>query len=313
MRALDFEISKPSFSIDHRQPIALLGSCFSDEISAHFKLNGFDTYANPFGTIFHPSVLARFLNELCLGCEEERTILRDDVWLSWDAGSGSYGMSEEELHTNLRNARTQWKEILKNTSVLFITFGTAWAYNLKEEALTVANCHKFPATRFERGMRSAEEMFEEWEATVNLLNEYFPQLKLVFTVSPVRHSKEGLIENNRSKAELIRLVSFLELKKNCCYFPAYELVIDVLRDYRYFAQDLVHPSEEAIRYVWERLEKTYFNQETIALAKEVRQLKLSQLHRVQHPESKSSKEFISVLNQKKQQLFLDYPFLKQWD
>ncbi len=313
MRTLDVIIPQSEFKIDHHQPLALIGSCFSDEISSHFELNGFDTHSNPFGTIFHPSVIARFLNELCTGCLAERIVLREDVWLSWDAGSGMYAMSEGEIKRKLSSERSKWRELLSSASVLFITFGTAWRYELIESKLIVANCHKFSSGQFERAMSKAEDLLVEWKEVVKLLNRQFPDLKLVFTVSPVRHSKEGLVENNRSKAELIRLVAELEQLNNCSYFPSYELVLDVLRDYRYFTQDLVHPSLEAVQFVWEKIESTYFDQKTLELAKLVRQLKLSEEHRSLHPESKSSMDFRLNLGQKKQQLLADFPFLKKWD
>lgn len=312
MRTLEIKFPKADFTIDHKQPLALLGSCFSDEISSHFILNGFDTYSNPLGTIFHPLVISRFLNDLCLGTEKERTVLREDVWLSWDAGSATHAMSEEELVSLLQSARNQWREKLSKASVLFVTFGTAWEYQLKETNLVVANCHKFPSALFQRSMTSSEVLLKHWKETIALLQSHYPQLRIIFTVSPVRHSKEGLIENNRSKAELIRLVAELQKLKNCSYFPSYELVIDVLRDYRYFDQDLVHPSVEAIQFVWEQLERTYFNTPTLELAKQVRQIKMGEEHRIIHPKSQAARLFKEDLLNKKNSLFLDFPYLKKW-
>lgn len=285
---LAFSFPPASDKLDHSAPVLFLGSCFSDEIAAKAHYFGFDTASNPFGTIFHPLALSRFLQEtLRDSLPTERIIERDNYYFSWDASSLVYGNSPSELSALLREKRSAWREKLARATHLFITFGSAWGYLNTHQEL-VANCHKFPSQQFTKVLSEGGELLASWKETLALLRTHYPQLNIVFTVSPVRHSRDGLVENNRNKALLIELTRQLEQEHTCSYFPSYEIVLDELRDYRFYTKDRVHPNEEAIDYVWERFSDTYFSEATKALCNEVRKYRLAAAHRSHFPDSDSA-------------------------
>lgn len=310
MHTLSFEIPEYPSKIDHAQQILFLGSCFSDDISKGFQENGFNVHANPFGTIFHPTVLARFIDETIQAVETERIFNRKDVFLSWDAGAKNYAMSSAALSNQLNETRAAWKEHLQNTDYLFITFGTAHAYVHQELDIVVGNCHKMPSSLFQKELIDSDEMLHQWQHTLNLLKVSNPSLKVFFTVSPVRHIKDGIIENNHSKSILIQLVHELVKQEDCFYFPSYEIVIDELRDYRYFKEDLVHPNELAIQYIWEKLSKSLFTVQTDVIAKTYLAIKRSEQHLALHPESEESKIFREQLELRKKEFLEKNPNLK---
>lgn len=287
---LNFEIPKAYFTIQHGDSILFLGSCFSDEIANKSAYHGLKVQSNPFGTVFHPNLLSQFITDSINEIETERVLNREDLYFSWDANSTVYDFSEANLIEKLHALRSDFKNQLKQAKVIFITFGTAWVYRRKDDTLLVANCHKVPASEFDKELIEVEEMYFQWMETVEILKELNPKLEIVFTVSPVRHIRDGLIENNQSKAILLDLVRRLVKHTNVAYFPSYEIVIDELRDYRFFKTDRVHPNEEAIEYVWKQFESAYCNSDTILLNKKVTNFRRMEMHRSIHEDSKINKE-----------------------
>lgn len=285
---LNFEINKPNFSIKHGEGILFLGSCFSDEMANKVCFHGFRVNSNPFGTVFHPSLLSQFIDHSIKGVNEERVFNRNDIFLSWDANSTVFDYSKNDLESKLKHLRTEFLNELKTANVLFITFGTAWAYRKKEDNHLVANCHKIPNNQFEKELSSIEDLYKKWIQTVQTIHSINPELKIVFTVSPVRHIRDGLIENNQSKSILIELVRRLTLDSKISYFPSYEILIDELRDYRFFKSDRVHPTDEAIQYIWERFESTFFDKKTIQLNKRVANFRRMISHRSIHESAKDN-------------------------
>ena len=282
---LNFEIPQPDFQIKHGEGVLFLGSCFSDEIAFTAKYYGLNVMSNPFGTVFHPSLLGRFISESINKVEVERLLNREDIHLSWDANSSIYDFSPEKLTLKLRQLRSDFVNELMLSKVIFITFGTAWVYRLLSDNQLVANCHKVPSNHFTKEISSIDKLTAEWENVIDILHSINPNLKIVFTVSPVRHSKDGMIENNQSKSVLIETVRRIQESRVCYYFPSYEIVIDELRDYRFYKEDRVHPTEEAVRYIWERLEQTYFTKSTIELNSKVSELRRGLMHRSLHENS----------------------------
>ena len=305
---LSFDIPEFSTKIEYGKNILFLGSCFSDEMAVKAKYQGFKVHSNPFGTIFHPLALSRFINEtLSAQVISERIIQRNDLYFSWDASSSIVGLSEQELILNIQKARSDWKEKLLGATHLFVTFGTSWGYRLNKNNLLVANCHKFPGSNFTKELSLQNDIVKEWKETLVLLLEFNPSLKIIFTVSPVRHIKDGLIENNRSKAILLDAVRVLEKEANCSYFPSYEIVMDELRDYRFFKIDRVHPSEEAIQYVWERFKETYCTAETIKLSNEVFKIRLDESHTSLFPVSEETQLHKLKTAEQRKQFLNRYP------
>ena len=305
---LSFDIPVSSAKIVHGKNCLFLGSCFSDEIAVKAKYYGFNVASNPFGTIFHPSVLSAFINTtLNLSNDDESIVSRQDLFFSWNASSSVFGYSPIELSTLLQKKREEWLGKLKVADFLFVTFGTAWAYRNNDSTKIVANCHKFPASHFTKEFSEQENLVAEWKETLQLLKIFNPNLKVVFTVSPVRHVKDGLVENNRSKAVLLDVVRRLESEFSCGYFPSFEIVMDELRDYRFFKSDRIHPTDEAIHYVWKRFSAVYFSPETIQLTQEVEKLRLSEAHRSLFPRSKEFIQHQLKTAEKRKQLLAEFP------
>ncbi len=307
---LSFKIPSQETKINHKEKILFLGSCFSDEIAAKANFSGFNVLSNPFGTVFHPIALARFIKEtLSSSFQKERIFQREDLFFSLDANSTIYGLNESEVTNKLKDLRIEWLHQLKSASHLFITFGTAWGYTHIEGEVLVANCHKLSSQQFEKRLTSTQEIVQCWMAVIKELKAINPQLTVCFTVSPVRHSKDGLIENNQSKALLIDAIRQLKESSNVEYFPSYEIVMDELRDYRFFKLDRVHPNEEAIDYVWQRFEATYCSVETIELSRKVKHLKLALSHKSLHPESNETLEHKKRVEQLCNEFKAAYPFI----
>ena len=296
---LNFPFEKANFSIQHGQQVLLIGSCFSDEISLKFKESGHIVAANPLGTVFHPLVIVKFIKSLL---DDSVTMIspvqREDVFLAWEANSSFHAYSESELLEKANQVKQEWKTALQNASVLLITVGTAFGYYLQNGEL-VGNCHKFPAANFEKRLSESNEIIAAFTEMIAVLKNINPSLKIVFTVSPVRHIKDGIIENNLSKARLLEAVHAVQNEVNVSYFPSYEIVVDELRDYRFYKTDRVHPTEEAVTYVWKRFSETYFSDTTIALNEEVAQYHSMKKHNVLFTKSVASAKFTqSIENQR---------------
>ena len=283
----------------HGDSIVQLGSCFSTNMTEWFRLAGFEVFDNPFGVIFHPLVLADQL-KLALGKGEFKPLLqRKDIWLSYDAGSKIYGKSSDEVE-KLRNAQVEaLRTALETAKTLFVTFGSAHGYSLPDYNRVVANCHQVPGNQFTKKLFSATEMEDYWIPVLELLRENYPQLQVVFTVSPVRYTRDGLVENNRSKANLLELAHRLCERFDAFYFPSYELVIDILRDYRFYDRDLVHPNALAVEEVWNLCYEHCFSAETKAIVEELLKLRQQESHRLLFPDSENSRDFKSEFLRKK--------------
>lgn len=276
---LKFTIPQSELSFRHGDGIVLTGSCFSDEISSRLKNAGHSVYSNPHGTIFHPSVLAFNLMDCFNDQPDERIFEQNGTFYTWNANTLLSGKSEGELQEKLLRIKTEFRQRLTAANVLIVTFGTAWGYELNQTQEIVANCHRMPSQLFTRFLSSPYELVQDWVLAIEQLRAINPAIHIIFTVSPVRHVKDGLIENNLSKSRLIETVQQLTLEENTSYFPSYELVIDVLRDYRFFKEDRIHPNAEAIDYVWHKFESAYCSDATAELNRLVEKVNKSALHR----------------------------------
>lgn len=304
---LNFSIPKSTLEIQHGDKISLMGSCFSDAMHSHFLNAGFEVISNPFGTLFHPNAIADVIESSIDHSKLVNSTQRSDLYFSWDSASNVFGSSDQELNSNVLAARQEYRSYLESTKVLVITFGTAWGYVLKTSGDIVANCHKMPDNLFEKQLMDVNTQLEKWTALIAKIRSFNPELEIIFTVSPVRHRKDGLPENNRSKGRLIELVHLLNEETSTHYFPSYEIVIDELRDYRFFKECRVHPTEEAVQYVWERFGNTFFSKETQELALKVRKLHRTFEHKILHPDSVDSKRHMEVSKKKLLLLGIEHP------
>lgn len=299
---LDFSVDKFSFELSYKHKFLFVGSCFSDEINERCQFAGFNSHKDGFGTIFHPSVLARNILAAFDDDFQISILQRDDLFFSWDASSTIWARSENELKSTILEKRKLLKDQLQSIKVLFVTFGTAWGYELVENDYLVANCHKLASANFNKVLSSPYELVQDWNIALELLKQHNPNLQIVFTVSPVRHIKDGLVENNLSKARLIEACQQLSFESNCHYFPSYEIVIDVLRDYQFFKKDMVHPNEKAVDFIWAIFKQTFLNDEDNNYAERIEKYHQGLEHRIAFPGSNEAIKFEAFLAKEKQEL-----------
>ena len=276
---LPVQVPNYPFRLGYEDKVFLAGSCFSEHISELMARHGFHIHSNPWGILFHPVSLARLM--LAVLTEEENLgilpVFREGRWFSLNHHSRLSAASESELGNIVREKTGEAARFYKTAQTVIITFGTAWIYEDLSSGQIVANCQKLPAARFRKRLLSVEEIVQEWSAVIAAAADK----RLIFTVSPVRHSKDGLPENNLSKATLILAVHQLieRYPSQCFYFPSYELVIDELRDYRFYREDLVHPNDQAVHYVWEKWKAAVYPDSVLKIATTYHKLYLRSGHR----------------------------------
>ncbi len=308
------EIPTAEFNIGYEKQIICIGSCFAENIGRKLKEIYFEADINPFGVLYNPVSISNSINLLLenkpFGISD--LVANNDIWQSFMHSSLFSATSAEQCLKNINERFNQAVQFLQNTDYLLITFGTAWIYQERKSGKVVSNCHKLPANEFLRRRLTTDEIVSEYSALINKVNTKFPNLKLIFTLSPIRHWKDGAHENNISKSTLLLAIETLQKKnQNVHYFPAYEIQMDELRDYRFYASDMLHPSDLAIDYIWQRFGETYFDARTQEIKKEIEKLVADLAHRPIHPETDEYKKFSSSIEQKKIDLKIKYPFLKK--
>ncbi|HUH73847.1 MAG TPA: GSCFA domain-containing protein [Chitinophagales bacterium] len=278
---LNVNIPKYNFQFNHSQKVFMAGSCFSEHISEKMLQNGFHVTSNPWGILFNPLSLALMTQKMLQPTYINDAVIplqRDGLWYSLNHHSQVNGNTEEELFEQVNQLTLKASLDFNSSDIYIVTFGTSFIYEFKErQHAIVANCQKLPNTSFAKRLLGISEIVDAWS---NLIL-HIPDKKIIFTVSPVRHSKDGLVENNISKSILILAIQQLIQKfpEQCFYFPSYEIVLDELRDYRFYKDDLVHPNEMAVNYVWERWCETWYDSTTLEKSKAFHQLYLFAHHR----------------------------------
>lgn len=282
----ELEVPPFPFQINYDSEIVLLGSCFAENVGELLSKYKFSAVINPHGILFNPFSLNEVLKRAITGSpiESEYLVQSYNQWYSYLHHSDLLGRSEEALVDNIKRADHLLLDKIEKANCVFISLGTAWVYELKDSGKIVANCHKKPAQEFRKQLLTSHEVIGALNDTVALLHNTNPQLKVIFTVSPVRHIKDGIVENSRSKALLVSMVyECIEEQKQCFYFPSYELLMDDLRDYRFYAEDLIHPSTKAISYVWEKFSQGFFSANTVSLNKSIGKMVSAMEHRFRAP------------------------------
>lgn len=287
---IPFHIPASPTKIKLKDTIFSIGSCFSDKIGQILLENKMDVYANPFGTIFNPISIFKILQR---NIDTNRTIQNNEVYYHWDAHSSIASLDKSTLQKQIIKEAFTVQKKLKNCDWLIITFGSAWVYRLKQDHELVANCHKIPANYFTKELITPNAIIQSFDNCYQELKTSNPNLKIILTVSPVRHIKDGLVENNRSKASLLTATHELVAKyADVSYFPAYEIIMDELRDYRFYKKDRVHPNPEAVQYVWEQFLATYFDEPTQMFVKEWKKIKAAISHRPFYPNTQQHQLFL---------------------
>uniref|UniRef100_UPI00404842CB GSCFA domain-containing protein n=2 Tax=Algoriphagus sp. TaxID=1872435 RepID=UPI00404842CB len=311
--SIDFPIPASPFPITHASKVVSLGSCFAQTIGSKMQAAKFDVLVNPFGTLFHPLNLADLLKQAISAAQmdPDGVVEREGVFVHYGAHSDVKGGTRTELEENYTCQMLALHHSLKEATHLVLTLGTAWIYQHKEFG-RVANCHKQAAALFEKKISSLDELALELESGLEMLLLHNPNLKIILTLSPVRHTKEGVSENQLSKSLLRVLCAQLEQHNEAVtYYPAYEIMIDELRDYRFYKSDLVHPSEEAENYIWEKWQQFSFSQETRQKVVEIQKIQLDLAHRSFNPDSEAHRKFLQNLLGKLERMQGEFDFSKE--
>ncbi|WP_454989988.1 GSCFA domain-containing protein [Capnocytophaga sputigena] len=305
-------ISKATKSITYYTSIVSLGSCFAVNMAQKFAYYKFPITVNPFGVLFHPLAIENILQHTIENSRytAEDFFLHNELWHSFDFHSDMSQPSLKEAIQLANSQQIQLQQALQEASFCFITLGTAWVYIYNSTDTIVANCHKLPSQHFSKRLLSVEEITESLSHIIALLKQFNPPITIVFTISPVRHIKDGFFENQVSKSQLFAALYPLITDNKSLYFPAYELLLDELRDYRFYANDMVHPSEMAINYIWERLVATYIETTIQVDMKQVDSIQKGLSHRPFNPETESHQQFLVQLQQKMEAFTMKYPHIR---
>ncbi len=299
--------------IDYDSKLLLLGSCFSENIGNKLEYYKFKSSQNPFGILFHPkaieSLITNAINEK--NYTEDDLIFQNERWHCFDAHSSLSSSDKSELLKNLNTRISSTNKQLKEVSHIIITLGTSWVYKFIETDKTVANCHKIPQKKFLKELLTVDEISEILEAIISLIKSINKNATVLFTVSPVRHLKDGVIENQRSKSHLISAIhTIVEPRKNINYFPSYEIVMDQLRDYRFYAEDMIHPNKTAINYIWNKFSEVWISDASEKTIKEIEIIQKGIAHKPFNESSEQHQKFLNNLELKKQTIISKLPFIQ---
>lgn len=300
-------------SLTHAHKLMLIGSCFATEMGERLQRAKFACDVNPYGVLYNPFSISQALKEMLLGKVYSQTDLyqHGGYWHSaMHHGDFSALDADEALQTiNQRIAMAH--DELKSLDFLLLTFGTSWVYEEKDTYRIVGNCHKLPERNFVRSRLSVEEITDEYTSLLTGMTARNPKLKIILTVSPIRHVRDGLHDNQLSKATLLLAIDQLQqtFPERVFYFPAYELLMDELRDYRFYADDLVHPSAKAVEMVWQRFVQATMSADTQQLMKQCNNLAQSLNHRPLQPQSEENKRFLQQIMLNIAELSEKYPYL----
>ncbi len=296
--------------IDYNSRILLLGSCFVENIGNKLDYFKFQSAVNPFGIMFHPKAVETLISNVVNQKEytEKDIFFHNERWHCFDAHSVLSNVSKEDLLETLNNKLKLTNKQIHESTHLIITLGTAWVYKYIESNQIVANCHKISQEQFTKAILSVDKIVNSIENIESLMRSKNPNIQIIYTVSPVRHLKDGFIENSQSKSHLITAIhKFLNRNseiqnRNSFYFPSYEIMMDELRDYRFYAEDMLHPNKTAINYIWEKFQQVWIASGASIIMNEVEQIQKGLLHKPFNPDSKSHQKFLQLLEARKAQL-----------
>lgn len=302
--------------INHASHLFVLGSCFSEHIGGRLSVSQFQILQNPFGILFHPFGLEKFINRVVEQSffTDKDIFQHNGLWHSFEAHSKMSHQNPNIVLERLNAAIKSSFEFINKSSHVLITLGTAFIYKHIEQEEYVSNCHKIPQRNFDKELISSERIQQVLLKIIQQFRSINPELHIIFTISPVRHQKEGFVENNRSKAHLITAVhEVIENVNNSSYFPSYEIMMDELRDYRFYKADMLHPNETAIAYIWEKFTRTWMTTDTLKIIQKVDKLQRNIKHRAFNPDSEAHQLFLQKVEKQKKELKKRFPHFKFLD
>ncbi len=325
---LQFTPEKAARPIRHGEKILSVGSCFTEHIGNALSSLKFEVLQNPNGILFDPVSVAQSITSYIRNerYSADQLFQQGEIWNAWTHHSRFSSPDKDEVLARINTSQEEAHQFLKEADWLIITLGSSFSYRLNGSTYTaetagaahlpglgeagVANCHRAPAQWFRKHLLSIDETVAQLDNMIHQLFRFNPSVQIIFTVSPVRHIRDGVVANNRSKARLLESVHHLVGKFNrLFYFPSYELVIDVLRDYRFYAEDMVHPNYLATDFVLEQFINTFMSDDTAALIKEIRKLNLARKHTPAHPATEAHKKFMAIYLERTRQLQEQHPVL----
>lgn len=308
-------LSEANNPIDYSSKILMLGSCFSQNMGNKLEYYKFPVLQNPFGILFHPLAIENLVQKAIDQIEytESDIFQFNGGWHCFDAHSELSSSKKGELLERLNSTLLKTNQFLREASHITITLGTAWVYRHLEKDILVANCHKVPQREFQKVLLTENQIVTSLTSTIKTIKAVNPEVQIIFTISPVRHLKDGFVENQRSKSNLIvaihKLLDSRSLGNKELYFPSYEIMMDELRDYRFYKEDMIHPNNLAIDYIWERFKESWILEEAQQTMDKVEEIQKGLAHRPFNVESEAHQKFLKSLAQKIAYIKQGYPFM----
>ena len=307
-------IPKNPNPIDYHSKIISLGSCFAENMGEKFGYFKFQNSVNPFGIIFNPVSIEKLVERVVKNQNftEKDIFFHNERWHCFEVHSDLSNSNPQEFLQELNAILKETNHQITEATHIIITYGTSWVYRNIASNGIVANCHKVPQKQFKKEILSIETIEKSIQNTIDLIKKLNPNLHFIFTISPVRHIKDGFVENQRSKAHLISAIhKILNHKSQILnYFPSYEIMMDELRDYRFYAQDMLHPNQVAIDYIWEKFKESSINENVFATMDEVESIQRALAHKPFNLHSESHQKFILKLKNKMEILQNQLPFVR---
>ena len=307
----EINITPPNFEIQHRERVFCMGSCFAENIYKKLTEYKFISQFNPFGTLFHPQAIE---NAMMRVYTLEKYISNEifsfnNLYFSWDHSTKFSSNNLEKTLLNINSEIEKAHEFISGCKTFIFTLGTAWAYQLKKGNFLVSNCHKIPQNQFDKVLLNHAQILKSVRNIVLMCKDLNEDANIIFTVSPVRHARDGFWENNISKGSLHLALNQLVKEElgNVYYFPSYEIVLDELRDYRFYEKDMLHPNQLAIDYIWERFSDVFFTERTQKLNKEIEKINLAVNHKPINPQGVQHRKFLYDTLKKIEQLAIELP------
>jgi hypothetical protein len=313
---LTFNIPESQTKIDYQSSVLSIGSCFSTMIGGKLSDRKFQVLDNPFGTLFNPISIVHVMEDALLDMPINQAMMleRERLFLHYGMHSDIAAYSKDSLIKLIRKKQQQTKKALQSVSHLLITFGTAWIYESLTDEQIVANCHKQSSGNFKKRLLTKEEILKSVSGFIKILERFNNNIQIVLTVSPVRHTKDGIPENQISKS-LLRWVTY-ELENmydHVHYFPSYEIMMDELRDYRFYKEDLIHPNEIAEDYIWQRFKKTWIDPKAFPLIDDFEKIRKDLAHKAFNPDSPAHMKFLDNLQKRIESYKGKFDFSKEMD
>lgn len=293
-------LRQSKFLIDYNSKIISLGSCFAENIGEKLNYFKFRNITNPFGIIFNPISIEKLVERAVMKnyFTEKDLFYHNERWHCFEIHSDLSNNSQPEFLEKLNKLLEEFILQIQSSTIFIITYGTSWIYRNLNDNKVVANCHKMPQNQFTKELLSVENILKSIQNTIFLIQSVNSNAQFIFTISPVRHIKDGFFENNVSKAHLFSAIFESVKNENVSYFPSYEILMDELRDYRFYKNDMLHPSETAIAYIWDKFKNSFINPTVFSTINDVEVIQKGLEHKAFNPDSESHQLFLSQLQSK---------------